>query len=73
MRTITKKEQLAGIKEDLERGIAFIKSDKTEVVRLLNNKKYAIDKNVGSDLCYLYNALDEVNNLLANKKVMGGF
>jgi len=71
MKRVTNKERLQSIKEDLIKGINFIKSDKIKIIKnygSLGNKE--INKNVGSDLCYLYNALEQINSLLDNKKIM---
>ena len=71
MKTITKKEQLQNIKEDIEKGLNFIKSEKVIIsVNFGSMGIKEINKNIGSDLCYIRNALDKLNNFMENKKIM---
>ena len=70
MERVTNKERLQSIKDSLTKGINFIKSDKVKI-----NKDFGgmgiieINKNIGSDLCCLYNSLEQLESLINQKKV----
>ena len=71
MQRVTQRQRLEGIKRQLEEGLAFIDQDKVEIMMPFSSHgKVAINKQIGSDLCQLRNALDGINSLLAGNKVM---
>ena len=71
MKQVTKKERLNDIKEYLIKGIDFIKQDNVEIIVNYNSMgKSSINKEIGSELCYLYRALEELESLILNQKVM---
>ena len=67
MRIVTKKEQLREIRSELMKGITFIKQEDIEIYS--TKHKCYLNKHVGSDLCYLYNALRDLDTLIDGVKV----
>lgn len=70
MKKVTNRERLEEIRDSLEKGINFIQSDSVEIIKDYGSMgKVSINKDVGSDICYLYNALEQVVSLI-DKKVI---
>ena len=67
--TQQQQKDLADIIGRLERAERFIKNDSTEIVRDFGGSgKASINKEIGSDLCYLYQAKTRLIDFLNSAK-----
>ena len=69
MKKVSRKEQLEDAITDLYIAKAFLMSDKVKIVMNQLGKDYAITKEVGSDLCYLFNAINKLE-AIADKRLV---
>lgn len=63
---LTKKEQiiLADILAKLNKAEQFIRNERTEIHTKYGNNSTPINKEIGSDICYLYRAQEALNTFL---------
>lgn len=69
MKQVTRKEQLEDAISDLYIAKAFLMSEKVKIVCESLGREYAITKEVGSDLCYLFNAINKLE-AIADKRLV---
>ena len=70
MKRVTNKERLLNIKRQLELCVDFIKDPKVEIIKDYGSMgKIAINKNIGSDICGLYYAIEKIESLINKDKV----
>ena len=63
---LTKKyrDRLHDIYIGIEKSVNFILEENTSIVRTYSNDSVAINKEIGSELCYLYTAQKQLNQIL---------
>ena len=57
-------KSLITILDDMKKAREFIMSEDTIVVRRFSGRSVPINKQVGSELCYLYNAVNQLSGLI---------
>ena len=57
-------KSLITILDDMKKAREFIMSEDTIVVRRFSGRSVPINKQVGSELCYLYNAVNRLSGLI---------
>ena len=57
-------KSLITILDDMKKAREFIMSEDTIVVRRCSGRSVPINKQVGSELCYLYNAVNRLSGLI---------
>ena len=67
LKRVTKKQQIESIIKNLQKGIEFIKREDVSIV--IPMCPTGINKEIGSELCYLYNALRDLKTLQEGVKV----
>ena len=61
------RDRLHDIYTRIEKTVNFIREENTSIIRTYSNDSIAINKEIGSELCYLYTAQKQLKQILTEQ------
>lgn len=67
MRKLSTKDRIQSALSYLQDTRRFILDERTKIIRVHGTTETSIDKQIGSELCYLYRGIEELESILAGQ------